>query len=296
MVKAPLVSICIPTFNGEKYIAEAIKSAIQQTYLNLEIIVSDDDSKDGTLAVIEGYKAKTNIPIYINNHKPHGIGANWNNCVKKANGKYIKFLFQDDILYPSCVEKMVLQASQNKNIGLVYSKRDFIYNSEEKKNADWVKDYSNLHTHWKTIKILDKKACKGTELLKNYNLLSFPKNKIGEPTAVLLLKDVFNRVGYFSNELKQGLDVEYWYRVMKFYDVLFIDETLISFRLHNNQASNINAENHLNEERLLNKNLYTNLFWQLNWRYKKQFFLSFNILGRSYNKLKKYFRIKTLER
>ena len=58
-----LVSICIPTYNGAAYILEAMDSAIIQTYPNLEIIVSDDASKDETLHIIEGYKAKTKIPI-----------------------------------------------------------------------------------------------------------------------------------------------------------------------------------------------------------------------------------------
>ena len=108
----PLVSICIPTYNGAKFIKEAMDSAIAQTYANLEIIVSDDASKDGTLSIIESYKNKTLIPIHIYNHNPEGIGANWNHSVSKAQGDYIKFLFQDDILEPTCIERMMQLATQ----------------------------------------------------------------------------------------------------------------------------------------------------------------------------------------
>ena len=81
----PLVSICIPTFNGEAYLEECLHSAINQTYKNIEIIVSDDASKDRTLQIINEITSKTDIPIFIFKHQPNGIGANWNNCIKNAN-------------------------------------------------------------------------------------------------------------------------------------------------------------------------------------------------------------------
>ena len=126
-----LVSICIPTYNGEQFITEALNSAISQTYSNLEIVVSDDASNDATIEIIERFKKKTQIPISIYHHIPCGIGANWNNCVQNAKGEFIKFLFQDDILLPSCVEKMVQLAETKKTIGLVYCKRNFIYDKND---------------------------------------------------------------------------------------------------------------------------------------------------------------------
>lgn len=122
----PLVSICIPTYNGDQFIAEAMYSAIAQTYPNLEIIVSDDASKDNTLQIVESYISKTEIPINIFKHKPNGIGANWNHTIKQANGEYVKFLFQDDILLPNCITDMVKVMEHHKSVGLVASKREFI--------------------------------------------------------------------------------------------------------------------------------------------------------------------------
>ncbi|MFV9550613.1 glycosyltransferase family 2 protein [Algibacter sp. PT7-4] len=274
----PLVSICIPTYNGAKFITEAMESAIKQSYSNLEIIVSDDNSKDETLKIIEDYKSKTNIPIAIYNHKPNGIGANWNNCIKNAKGDYIKFLFQDDTIVPSCIDKMVEQAIKNPRIGLVYSKRNFIYEKNEK-NKNWIKTYGNLHTSWSNLKIENNKAYSGKVLLANKKLLEVPINKIGEPTAVLLKKDVFNKVGYFSTILKQSLDIEFWYRLMKYYSVVFINEELVTFRLHEDQASAINKNNYLSEVKLFNKHLYSNLFWQLHLKNKRMLFYECNILG-----------------
>lgn len=276
----PLVSICIPTFNGEKFIAEAIESAIHQTYSNLEIIISDDDSKDKTISIIEDYISKTKIFIKIHHHTPNSIGANWNNCIKKANGSYIKFLFQDDILGHDCIEKMVALAESNSKIGLVYCKRDIIYNSHNTFHRNWIKEYSILHQSWHNLTIRSGEIIEGSKLVNNLNLLRFPENKVGEPTAVLLKRECFDKIGYFDNELKQALDIEYWYRVMKNFSVVFIDEPLVKFRLHDEQATFVNSNNAINETDLLEFKIYKNLFWKLNTKVRYKYFLKFNFFGK----------------
>lgn len=105
---SPLVSICIPTFNGAAFIEEAMESALSQTYSNLEIVVSDDHSSDETITKIESFRNQTKIPIFIYHHEPHGIGANWNYCVSKAHGDYIKFL-----LYKSYYDHLFWQLHPN---------------------------------------------------------------------------------------------------------------------------------------------------------------------------------------
>lgn len=276
----PLVSICIPTYNGEKYIEEALNSAINQTYNNLEIIISDDASIDGTIEIINKYKNLTQIPFYIYNHLPNGIGANWNNCVKKAKGKFIKFLFQDDILEYNCIEKMVSLALCDSKIGLIYCKRNFIYDSNNKIHVKWIKDYSILHQSWDNLIINRTCIIEGSKLLRNLFLLKFPENKIGEPSAVLLKKECFDKVGYFDTELKQSLDIEFWYRMMKAFNVGFVDEVLMKFRLHDEQATFINLNNVLNETEIFEFKIYKNIYWKLNNKVKREFFFKFNFFGK----------------
>ena len=276
----PLVSICIPTYNGQKFIAEAMDAAIKQTYRPLEIVVSDDASKDATLEIIKSFQNKTDIPIHIFTHKPSGIGANWNHSIKKSKGEYIKFLFQDDILAPSCIEKMMEIAVTNKDVGMVYSKRDFLFDSNDAKSKEWIQLYGNLHLSWKKNLIINGEVTKGTDLLKDENLLNFPENKIGEPTAVLLKKEVFEKVGYFSENLRQTLDIEFWYRLMKHYDIIFIDTKLVSFRLHEMQTTSVNMNEKLNEEDFFLKSMYDNLFWKLSLSTKIKLFFKFHQIGR----------------
>lgn len=260
----PLVSICMPTFNGETYIEEALNSAIHQDYPNLEIVVSDDDSKDLTVSIVESFRSKTTIPIYVYNHEPSSIGANWNYSIKKASGNYVKFLFQDDTLQIDSISKMMAVALQNTNIGLVYCKRHFLVENTSVETNKFISFYGHLESYWDN-KELPKPLCSGRLYLKDKALLNSPKNKIGEPTAVLLKKECFDKVGWFNETLKQTLDYEYWYRLMKFYNVAFINEQLVGFRLHDAQASQVNKKNHIgtNETMLLYKQYYEHIYSHL---------------------------------
>ncbi|OAZ05415.1 glycosyltransferase [Flavobacterium succinicans] len=258
----PLVSICIPTYNGGKFIKEALQSAVEQTYKNIEIIISDDNSNDETLIIIKDVLKDCTVPFYIYNHEPKGIGENWNHCVKKSKGTYIKFLFQDDVLAIDCVEKMINLIESDPKIGMVYCKRNIIYDANNRDHISWINNYAILHKSWFEFEV-EEGITKGTTYLKNINLMKNPLNKIGEPTAVLIKKECFEKIGYFNIKLKQSLDFEYWYRLMKFYDIGFVNEKLIFFRLHPDQATFANRKSNLNEMESLRESLYRTIFWQL---------------------------------
>ena len=252
----PLVSICIPTYNGEEFLSECLNSAISQTYLNLEIIISDDNSQDKTLEIAESFISKTTIPIRIFHHQPSGIGDNWNNCVEHANGDYIKFLFQDDTLEPRCVEKMVFAAQQDHQIGMVFCKRSILtepsdFNAEWMKN--WVEHYSSLHTKWPNPL---KEVNHGMSLLKSLTYRDLHHNYIGEPVCTLIKKSVVEEIGGFDNQFKQLIDVEAWYRIISKGRVAFINETLASFRLHDKQLSFINKQKGSQETSRLRRKLF----------------------------------------
>ena len=88
-----LVSICIATFNGAKYIREALESIKAQDYGNIEVVITDDCSSDDTLKICEEYDF---VSIYHNETR-QGLVGNWNRVVSKASGKYIKLMGQDDV-------------------------------------------------------------------------------------------------------------------------------------------------------------------------------------------------------
>ncbi|WP_426671944.1 glycosyltransferase family 2 protein [Mucilaginibacter sp. McL0603] len=108
----PLVSICIPAYNVENYLADTIQSVLNQTYRNIEVIIVDDGSKDRSLAVAKRYE---NDQIKIYSQKNSGASAARNKAYSYSNGEFIKFLDGDDLINPEMIECQVKKALEFEN-------------------------------------------------------------------------------------------------------------------------------------------------------------------------------------
>ncbi len=139
--KISIITVC---FNAEKTIEETIKSVKMQTYKNIEYIIKDGKSKDGTLKVIKKYK--NNISKIISS-KDNGLYDAMNEGVKKATGDIIYFLNADDVLVDKHVIEEVAKDFENDNLDMVYGDVDFFYPNKKKtvriiRNAS-IKDVKN---------------------------------------------------------------------------------------------------------------------------------------------------------
>ncbi len=105
--RASTVSIGIPVHNGENFLAEAIDSVLAQTFDDLELIISDNASTDGTRAICEGYAARDPRVRYVRNPSNLGAAANYNRTFALARGRYFKWLAHDDRLEPTFLERTV---------------------------------------------------------------------------------------------------------------------------------------------------------------------------------------------
>lgn len=256
-----LVSVCLPTYNGEAFLEEALESIYQQTYRPLELICSDDNSKDVTKKILQDFSKRADFPVVILDHKPRGIGSNWNNCLKRAKGEYIKFLFQDDVLDSSCIEVMVTEISGKKDIGLVTSKRRIIlsYDRMGLEEEKWISEYGDLQKHFrKEGHILLDKRFFASEKFRWH-----PINKISEPSGILFRREILKKVGYFREDMIQILDVEFYSRVLKQCQILILDMQLYGFRLHEAQASSKNIGKDQNDFELYDRLLLKNYYWHL---------------------------------
>jgi glycosyltransferase involved in cell wall biosynthesis len=241
MNSSTLVSICIPTYNGAGYLSATLDCVSRQSHANLEVVFSDDGSNDGTLGLIESFAGRSPLPVKILHHQHTTLAGNWNNCVAHASGEYIKFLFQDDVMGPDCVSKLVARADADPSISLVFSSRDILVHEsalECPHARNIAEKCSNLHDGWTNLRPLQE----GRELLADPALMKGVWNKFGEPSIVLIRKQSLIDLGGFDPDLSQLIDLDMWYRLCAVGKVAFVDEVLSSFRVHRGQLSVRNAE------------------------------------------------------
>jgi glycosyltransferase involved in cell wall biosynthesis len=229
----------VPIYNGALYIRDAIHSILNQTVIPQEIIISDSGSSDGSEDIVREETRRTHAKVIILPTKTPGMVANWNSTIRAASGKYIKFLFQDDLLHPDCLEEMVKVAECDERIGFVFSPRELLIepSAEGDEITKWLLRYRNLSAAFGELKT----SQPGSLLLRSQELLQDPLNKIGEPTAVLIRTSVLREAGLFNEKMRQLVDMEMWVRIMAVSDVGYISKPLASVRVHPRRASNRHA-------------------------------------------------------
>ena len=206
------VSVIIPAYNGDRYIAEAIDSAIEQTYKGeYEIIVVDDGSTDNTFRVVEQYGDRVN---YLS-QKNQGVAASRNFGLAAARGKYIAFLDQDDIFLPHKLSSQVALLEEDPDLGMV--------------NSGWqIVDESGVALSavqpWQHIPDL---SCD--------NLLIWKPVFLG---AMLFRRSWLERARGFDTTLEQTPDVDLVMRLaMMGCNAAWVEEITVKYRQHEANAS-----------------------------------------------------------
>jgi glycosyltransferase involved in cell wall biosynthesis len=239
----PLISVCIPVYNGEKYLKTCLDSVISQTFLNYEVIICDDGSKDGSISIAEEYAGKHSSIKFFKNDRNLGLVGNWNRCVELANGSWIKFLFQDDLMNANCLEEMAKHT--DADVELMVCKRNFLIEGEP--DAD-EKDY-----YEKRVRTLENT---GHYMGNNFSAEIISKiaadhpslNFIGEPSLTMFRKISLVKVGGFDRELRQICDLEFLLRIASVYGLRYIPLQLCIFRIHDSSTTsrNTSGDNYYN--------------------------------------------------
>jgi len=215
-MKSPLVSVIIPTYQRSYFLEQTIKSVVNQSYKNIEILVVDD----GTVGNINEQICSKFINVFyfkIENTggpcKPRNIG------IKNANGTYIAFVDDDDIWLANKIQCQVKVLEENNDFGLVH-------------NYCKVIDKLGVYTGelvGKPNKPEDKHGKILTRMLGNWTLMM--------PTP-LLRKTLIDKVGFFNENMPQTFaDVEYWSRCAFHTKFYYLDLPLVNYRVHNNNMS-----------------------------------------------------------
>lgn len=106
-IKNRLVSIIIPVYNKASFIKETLESALEQTYLNTEIILIDDGSSDGSFEILQEYYQKYPDKIVLIDQENQGVSAATNKGIEAAKGDYIQFLDADDLISPDKIANQI---------------------------------------------------------------------------------------------------------------------------------------------------------------------------------------------
>ena len=243
------ISICIPTYNGLPYLEGALGSVLDQTYREFEVLISDDGSTDGSLSLIDDFEKSSPFPARVFRNKGLGISGNCNFLANEADGQFLKFLFQDDLLDPSCIEVFLKETKAHDCFSLAFSDRRILFDSPDSPECqDIFNGCQDLSRHWSRLERIQE----GKLLLEDPKLLESPTNKIGEPSNTFISKSAFMEVGGFDSNMSQLLDLDLWFRLMTVGNVVYIKEKLSKFRIHESQQSVVNAKANLIHRDFLN--------------------------------------------
>lgn len=216
------VSICLPVYNGEKYLAAAIESALWQTFKDFELIIVDDASTDSSYEIAQDWAEQDSRIRLIRNDHNIGLFQNYNRCLREAQGKYIKPFAQDDVLDSEMLQELVRVLEQQPSVALVSSAKRWV--SETGDTLDTFNQFPRDTT------------ISGTEVIR-YNLIRLT-NWVGEPSTVMFRAE---RIGEgFDTQLFHYGDIEYWFRIVEKSQYQYLNRVLCSFRRHAGSATSKN--------------------------------------------------------
>lgn len=209
-----LISVIITTYNREKYIELALKSALKQKNVNFEIIIIDDESTDNTTKIISPYLSDKRIKYY-KIKKSSSISQTRNKALPYINGDYVAILDSDDIWNDDLKLKKQLDIFlNNKNVVLVGTAATII-----DKNGAMIKNIIKPLTDEKIRKEL------------------FLKNPFFHSSVVYRKRDA-QAVGWYNEDIKFGEDMDLWIKLSEKGKLMNLPETMIKYRVHkNNEAS-----------------------------------------------------------
>ncbi len=220
---APRVSVVIPVYNGEAYLAECLDSILAQDYRDFELLISDDRSADKSREIIERYAGRDARIRWWQNARNLGIGGNFNACLKAAQGEFVKYVMQDDkLLEPSALRRMVGALESDPSVSLVVSASRL------------------MDAHSRLGRVRNRFGRSGVRpgIRVIAQCLTRSTNLIGEPSLALFRTAQAARG--FDERFRQLLDLELWFHLLEQGKFSFLAEPLCAFRQHPAQQSEVN--------------------------------------------------------
>lgn len=249
MGSQPLISICIPCYNNEAFIAWTLESLRKQRVADYEIVISDDRSTDRTVSLIKQF---TDPRIRLNQNGSNlGLGRNWNKVLSCARGKYIKLLCADDLLYPECLARQVavLEDPANSGVVLAVCNRDVI----------------NAHNDLILRRGFPFRPGRisGQKLIRH--CIRWGANLIGEPAVGLFKREALNQTRMCDPSNPYYVDLVLWAELLKLGDAFIDPEYLAAFRVSDRSASAKIGRHQAAYFRRFVRTFHSEPFYEINW-------------------------------
>lgn len=208
----PLVSVIMPVYNAEKYVAAAVESILNQTYKNFEFIIVDDASTDSTFEILKDFKNKDKRIILSRNNTNLGVTKSLNLAVAKASGKYIIRMDADDWSYPNRFELQVELMEKNPQVVVSGS---YVEVCDSNLKTKYTRKYHSMDTDIR-------------KHIFRYSPFAHP--------ATIWKTDVLKNERY-NETLTTCQDYELYFRVGKIGKFMNLDKSLLKLRMHDHSVS-----------------------------------------------------------
>ncbi len=230
------LSIITPSFNQAKFLEQTIKSVISQSYKNIEYLIFDGGSTDGSVDIIKKYANKYPKIIKWQSKKDNGQVDAINKGLKIATGDIVAYLNSDDYYLPSTFSKVINFFKENPD------KQWLVGNCQvTEKKLGWTFKLKHL-----------------VPIHKSKNWL-FISNWINQP-AVFLKKDLVSRVGEFNQKYHYAFDYDYWLRCQKISLPGRLKQALTVFRVHSSSKGSSGYQKQFKEQRIIVPHYTSNIF------------------------------------
>lgn len=228
-INEPLVSVVIQVYNGEDVIQKTIDSILNQSYKNIEILISDDASTDKSREIIELYEKKDDRVKALYFTRNHNLCYGGNACVQRANGKYIAIAGHDDVWKKDKLKKQIMFLEEHLTYGACFTWVDIINENDEVNNSEWLGLYHRFISSNR-----DENSWLRT--------LFFQGNFFCAPSACVR-KSVVDKVGFYRYGLVQLQDYYLWMKVLLEAPVYILQEKLTLYRRFSANGKNLSEIN-----------------------------------------------------
>ena len=210
MTDNPIVSVITPVRNGIKYLEECVRSVLNQTYPNIEHVFVDGGSSDGTLEMLTSYQSKYPDRIRFISGPDRSAGEAWNKGLKMAKGEILGWLGSDDVYEPDAIMTVVEFFRANSDAYFVFGGCNYINEKGKVIGKAYTRDF-NLK-----------------EAINNMCRIPCP--------SAFYRREVIEKVGLLDTR-EIGVELDYWIRVGKVFQIYRIEKLLSNFRMHKGSFS-----------------------------------------------------------